>query len=577
MDFKLLKEIRDYDFKDTERLITAKIKAFDREVDIETEFSIVYSAYMIENREDKGFYKSLNLPKKLNELLDSIIPKYWDLILSLNMCFKKEILLAYILFRKLGFERRSNFSKINMLAEKLLNISEQESVLDMCANRNGFMVDSYLKESEAEYCAMKNRVQDDDIIGGIRASVLEPQWDFKLDNIFYENSKVKFDKIYSFNAIIPVSGIFYEYMEENPRFKRSPRIPMEIKDHIITKMGLNGRRLAIESRDWVVAYTMLENLKEDGKAVSIAMKDSVISTKSKEFIEYFIEKGYIESVILMPDNLERMLSGKSIIFVLSKNNKKVNMIDASNIVVEDETDIDKIVSLVNTESDESAIVSIDLIRKFDYNINPIRYMNYMPTLENGKQLKDLVVSITRGTQAKAAELDALKCDEKTKYRYISISNIEDGYLEVEGNYLIEVPKKKGKYSINNNSIILTRSGGSSFKSALVQGFEDEEVIATGNLYIMEVDEDKIDPRYLQAFLVSDIGKASIESASTGSIMSSLSVSELKNIVVPICDKKKQIAIGKAFIKSIEDMKELKKEYLRKKDESQVIFMKNYKF
>lgn len=82
-----------------------------------------------------------------------------------------------------------------------------------------------------------------------------------------------------------------------------------------------------------------------------------------------------------------------------------------------------------------------------------------------------------------------------------LANINDGVLSFdEEQYLKEIPANLSKFCVKNNSIVLTRTGLPIFKSAVAQVEKDTALLATGNLFVIELDETKVNPFYVQAFL-----------------------------------------------------------------------------
>ena len=90
---------------------------------------------------------------------------------------------------------------------------------------------------------------------------------------------------------------------------------------------------------------------------------------------------------------------------------------------------------------------------------------------------------------------------------MTLSNINDGIIEFENieEYLTKIPEKQEKFCIKNNSILLSKIGNPPYKIAVAQIPNDKKVIASGNFAIIEVDEKKLNPWYLTAFLMTDIG------------------------------------------------------------------------
>lgn len=65
--------------------------------------------------------------------------------------------------------------------------------------------------------------------------------------------------------------------------------------------------------------------------------------------------------------------------------------------------------------------------------------------------------------------------------------------------------------------------------------EGNKILANGNLYVIELDEDKINPYFLKAYLESENGKAALSRVAVGATLLNLPVEGLKKITIPLPD------------------------------------------
>ena len=316
------------------------------------------------------------------------------------------------------------------------------------------------------------------------------------------------------------------------------------------------------------------NIKDTGKVISI-MPGSSLWEKSAAGLQlktWLVENGYIESIIALPEKLlfSTMISVN--IVILSKGNKTVNMVDATELGVKEKTKniistekIEEIVATLGKNSEISKIVDKEKIQELKYDLYPLQYTSILTKIKNGKKLGDVTLNIKRGAQMKATELDVLKSKKPTKYRYITLSEINDGFVEIEGNYLKEIPEDKERYCLKNNFVIMSKTASPFFKSAIVEMEEDEKILTTGNIYMIEVDEKKINPYYLQAFFISDLAMDFVKSITTGQKLPILSLGDLKNVVVPLPKIEIQDKIAEKYKENIEEIKKLKRNYKKIKE------------
>ena len=87
--------------------------------------------------------------------------------------------------------------------------------------------------------------------------------------------------------------------------------------------------------------------------------------------------------------------------------------------------------------------------------------------------------------------------------------------------------------------------------------EGKKILANGNLYVIELDEDKINPYFLKAYLESENGKAALSRVAVGATLLNLPVEGLKKITIPLPDLKSQKIIADKYYAKINEIKELK--------------------
>ena len=66
---------------------------------------------------------------------------------------------------------------------------------------------------------------------------------------------------------------------------------------------------------------------------------------------------------------------------------------------------------------------------------------------------------------------------------------------------------------------------------------ENKILANGNLYVIELDEERINPYFLEAYLESENGKASLSRVAVGATLLNLPVEGLKKITIPLPDLK----------------------------------------
>ena len=237
-----------------------------------------------------------------------------------------------------------------------------------------------------------------------------------------------------------------------------------------------------------------------------------------------------------------------------------------------DNDISDILDLLQKDCKNSITISIKEIAENDYIINASRYLEKAPEIKDGVAIAGIVKSITRGAQLRASDLDENKSDEPTDYRYIMLSNINDGDIYFTDNqYLKDIQPNLKKFCVSNNSIVLTKTGSPDFKSAVVQVAEDTEILATGNMFILEIDETKANPYYVQALFDSELGRALFKSIYVGSVIPTISLEKLRKLEIPLPSLEEQNIIGEKYKEELERMADLKEKLSTSREKLKQIY------
>ena len=199
------------------------------------------------------------------------------------------------------------------------------------------------------------------------------------------------------------------------------------------------------------------------------------------------------------------------------------------------------------------------MREHDYNLMASHYLE-KPVVENGVCFGDVIKNIARGSQVKPELLESIKSVMPSNYRFISLANVSNGSIDIEEGqqYITELPKALEKFVVPENSIVLSKMASPTFRSAVVNSDNDHSIIATGNLYIIEIDESKADPYYIQAFFDSIAGEAALSYASGGTAVKTISVEAVKSILIPLPSLDEQKVIAQKYQAALDEYAVLKR-------------------
>lgn len=207
-------------------------------------------------------------------------------------------------------------------------------------------------------------------------------------------------------------------------------------------------------------------------------------------------------------------------------------------------------------------VSASELAESNYNLSPSRHLGEDFPAEY-ILLKD-VCQINRGVLLKAQELDELVSDDNS-VKYITPKHLNDSVIDLTTvTSLIETDDILKKKSIGNDTIVMSKL--LPFKTGYVSNTRNNQVFSNGNTYFLQINKEKINPLFLWMYLNSNSGKKQLEQLSRGSSTSTLSISDLKELKIPLIEPAVQDKLADTYKKLLkkesqiqESLKTLEKE------------------
>ena len=558
MDIKILEEARKVDSENIVRDILVPIK--DEIPENQWEITAISVAYVLYNLNDsknfdglKKFLSEKSFSEDIKNILEKYLSNHEDLIISKIGKYTQVELLSVVLF----YEPYSRGMRAPVatpdyllkLAERLLDMEDGDEILDLCSGTAGLLREISAKDIDFKYIGVDlNYIVGE--IAKLRASILEKDANLILWDALEYDLKEKKDKLFS-------NYPFDSYLKNSKEYIET----------LAKELDIEATGLGRISSDWIFNLSLICHMKDTGKAVAIMRNGATWNDFDKSVRKYFVENGLIESVISLPEKLLPNTMIPITMMVFSKNNETVRFLDATKVFTEgrrmnslSDDDINKIISNLSNDNEISVEKNIKEIAENDYILNASRYLIKDLDIKNGVELGSVIKNITRGSQLKAKEIDELASEDPTKFKYLMLSNIQNGILDIDGEnqYLKDMPEKLEKYCVKNRSIILSKIGMPSFKTAVAEVEADTKLLATGNVFVIEVDESKIDPYYLQAFFASDYGTATFKKIYTGGVLPSISILKLKQIMVPLPPMEEQKKIANKYAATIDEYALLKR-------------------
>ena len=603
------KEIEDRDIK-IDREYYEKLKTINYS-DVETTLEKTLEKYIKESREpiyigakdialllvilqDPILYKKLLSKEDSNLSYDIKWAKYiifeedngGDFIPYVNPLinkFGKDELLAFVLFSSnyLDYnDKKVIFEGSTKLYLNLLDIKNNDKILILEDKDldSSFLIESSFKNSNITIYSNKKSSDIDislipEVYNNIELELLTDERGRPKSN--FEYLKARVEQKEKLDKILLAPSLTFEYSKnDEEKYRNMIQNDFNFQNEILEKTSL----------EWLFNLLTINHLKDDGRALSVVKINTLSNPKNKNIRKYFIENGYIESIILLPENI---LIGSSVslaLIVFSKGNKKIRFVDASNFYTKErrkkgdrlnptkkileENNIRDILKFLNSDDNSEISISkgIEEFSENDYNLDVIENIEVIPEFENSKKIKELIdkkiiKDIIRGSQISLDELKDLRSHEETPYIYLTLSNINDGFIEYENieDYLKKIPEKQEKFCIKNNVFLISKIGNPPYKFVVAQIPENRKIIASGNFAIIEVNEKKLNPWYLAAFFTTDIGVKVLKKAYIGVNFSSLSIKKLEEIAIPVPSIEEQNKIAQRYIDAITEIKNMKKD------------------
>lgn len=442
------------------------------------------------------------------------------------------------------------------IARKILNI-EGKRVADFGCGRGAFFVNAY-EDNPLSIDAIDINEKAASI-SAIRAKLLDDSINVKLGDMLDVSKEKEYDVIFSDYPLgLKISSLnnYEQYLND-----------ISSKNIMLKKTSPAA---------WLFNLNIINHLKDKGKSFVFTSVNTTWNVLDKNNRKYFVDNGYIETIIEFPPCIIPGIGVKTVAIILSKNNKSVRMIDASHLGMKgrrqhilESSDVDYIFEHLVKESDISKDVTNEEIIKNDYYLAPDRYFAIDDMTEDGVEFGSIIKRITRGAQIKAKDLDHMVSDEETPYQYLMLKNIQSGIVD-DLPYLKYIEDRLDNYCIKDKSLIISKNG-LPFKVAVVSVPEGKKVLANANLYVIEIDEKKADVYYLDALFNSKQGEELLNRLAVGAAMPNIPVQLIKKMIIPLPSLDEQKRIGEEYQIREDKVKKLMVKLDEAKEELKTVF------
>ena len=484
------------------------------------------------------------------------LPKIVPIVLETDL---KETILNFEGFANESFIREysgANVPWLNDLAVAILGCHEGKSVLNAGCGTGDFLTKISNRDSINKAIGYTFN-QDEYKICQIKSFFSESDITTCLQNTFSSVFENKVDKIYCSYPLM---------------FNKDKEKEIE-KESIIRSLPFVYKKKM--SPNFFSLMNMLESMNDNGVMVTVVPDGVLFNVNCTEMRKYLVDNGYIKAIITLPGGIFPGTPVSSSMLIIEKakeNNRRVKMINAEEIYQQmrryrmlSNENIEEIVKLYLSDEDDLILnISTDEIIKQDYYLGIDKYKVALSSkLVNPVMLGDVCRSIFRGYQITSSESDSIASleDKDTGYRIINMSDLQPLGIVSEDLQAVEIEdtRKFSKYCVEEGDILITAKN-TTIKSAVYQENEEYKAILTGNLIAVRVNEKKVNPFYLKAFMDSETGQEILRSIQTGTTVKSITPNSLKNMQIPLPDMDKQKEIATEYRLTVKDAKRLLDEY-----------------
>jgi len=537
-EYEKLKKLK---FDSILELIESHIKDEDENKNATIISIAVLSLVLIDTQNQAEFYKFLEntiVDGTTTLFLGRIIKEYKDLLVEVAQTSELDKLKALALFfdPKNANDKKTNSlpDSISNLVIALLSVDSNDRILDLGTYKSSFLIDaSYNTKSRSIIRYDKNT-----------ENVIIANFHKYITGLSYQINQGDFMKTDLKKSAPNKVFAHYNFNEDwNGGIK-------EIRDNQNLNHFFKDKPIEI-SADWLYGLAAYSITKMPGKCIILIPNRANWSVSDFLIRERVIEEGILESVILLPSNLFPDNETYFSLLILSQNNKQINMFDASKLFKKrkkqnflNKKEINMILKEYQSDTMISKTVSIDRVRSNRYVLDPRLYLDKENSIFNEIPLGDLCKFIRSGVGNVFIESEKYKYDTSINYRYLSQHNIHTSLFPSELPSISIIDKKYKRKCVEDGNLMISKKPP--FRMGVVHSYENEVILANNDLFFFEIDNDKINPIYVLAFLESELGLEQLNRFLNNSKKKELTLQDLMSVKIFNIPREKQDKIAYSF-------------------------------
>lgn len=312
---------------------------------------------------------------------------------------------------------------------------------------------------------------------------------------------------------------------------------------------------------------------ESWKKIVMVISPSLLSNaRDAKVRKYLLENGYVEGIVHLPSGTLPYHNAAIDLLVLSHWQKdefryydaeeKMKLTKKYSPNGLDESDAKKI--LTAYKGDKTRLFSLQNVDKSDYSLAKASLLKG----ETYKNLKNLVplfrlaqvfAGSTKTISDFAAAANPFYIRKKSDSRILASTSISDeGIIDYASLDYVDMPEKYSYKAAKAGDLIMT-SKSSKLKIAIVDENFKGSLVTTGGMNIIRPNPELLDATYLKMLFESSKGKTLLSTIQKGSIVTSISPNDLKNLEIPCPPIKDQKAAAKEYKDLLKQCEAMKKQ------------------
>ena len=286
------------------------------------------------------------------------------------------------------------------------------------------------------------------------------------------------------------------------------------------------------SSEALFIHSSINCLSEKGRAILVVSESFLGANYNKNFRKQLVEEDLIDTVFEIPSS-KKLLGHSSQFFLYLRKGKEVKdyqKIKFNKIGFSTEKKKDKVLKIVKRKT-----VLLPKLASSNYNLVPKRYLNEVAkTLKNLKEKEALIKFKDIATFLKFPA-----CPRDEIYPYLSINQIKGQEGEIVASNL-DIPNQPKSGKLVDKNVLIISEFEHLLRPILFR-YENQPICVANNLFIVELNKDKVLPKYIVKELQKDYIKQQVAMYSSGGAIQRISKTDLGSIqiVIPIIEEQER--------------------------------------